>query len=165
MEKSLILNHEQISLKLDRIAWQILEELFDEDYIVLIGLVDRGTDVAKKIKQRIEKNSSVHVEILTIVLDKGKAFSSDITLKNSEKITNRAVVLVDDVLNSGITMAIALKETLHFKPKSVKTAVLANRDHHKFPIQANFVGISLATTVKEHISYEEHEGAMSISLS
>ena len=49
--------------------------------------------------------------------------------------------------------------------KTVKTAVLANRDHHTFPIQANFVGISLATTVKEHISYEEIDGTMSISLS
>ncbi len=165
MEKSLILNHAQISLKLDRMAWQIIEELFNEKHIVLIGLVDRGTDVALKIKQRLEKYSSIQIELLTIVLDKENAFSSKITLENSERITDKAVVLVDDVLNSGITMAIALKETLKYQPKSIKTAVLANRDHHKFPIQANFVGISLATTVKEHISYEEHEGKMSINLS
>lgn len=165
MEKSLILNHAQISLKLDRMAWQIIEELFNEKHIVLIGLVDRGTDVALKIKQRLEKYSSIQIELLTIVLDKENVFASKITLENSERITDKAVVLVDDVLNSGITMAIALKETLKYQPKSIKTAVLANRDHHKFPIQANFVGISLATTVKEHISYEEHEGKMSINLS
>lgn len=165
MEKSLILNHAQISLKLDRMAWQIIEELFNEKHIVLIGLVDKGTDVALKIKQRLEKYSSIQIELLTIVLDKENVFSSKITLENSERITDKAVVLVDDVLNSGITMAIALKETLKYQPKSIKTAVLANRDHHKFPIQANFVGISLATTVKEHISYEEHEGKMSINLS
>jgi pyrimidine operon attenuation protein/uracil phosphoribosyltransferase len=62
-------------------------------------------------------------------------------------------------------MAAALREVLNYNPASVRTAVLANRDHHKFPIQANFVGISLATTLKEHISYEEVEGIMSVSLS
>lgn len=165
MEKSLILNHEEISLKLDRIAWQILEQHHGEKTIILVGLVDRGADVASKLKTRLEANSFTTVELINISLDKGNALSSQITLEKSEHIYNNAVILVDDVLNSGLTMAAALKEVLNHNPKSVKTAVLANRDHHKFPIQANFVGISLATTVKEHISYEEIDGKMSICLS
>ena len=165
MEKSLILNHEEISLKLDRIAWQILEQHFGETTIVLVGLVDRGFDVAAKIKSRLNKYGNLNIELIRISLDKTNALASEITLDRSELITNKAIILVDDVLNSGITMAAALKEVLNHKPKTVKTAVLANRDHHTFPIQANFVGISLATTVKEHISYQEIDGTMSVSLS
>lgn len=165
MGKSLILNHEEISLKLDRIAWQILEQHYEENQLILVGLVDRGLDVAIKIKSRLEKNSSTKIEVLQLQLDKADALNSDISLSNSERLNNSAVILVDDVLNSGVTLAAALKEVLNYNPKSVKTAVLANRDHHKFPIQANFVGISLATTVKEHISYEEIDGKMSVSLS
>ena len=165
MSKSLILNHEEISLKLDRIAWQILEQHYGEKTIILVGLVDRGTQVATKLKTRLEKNSSLQIELCNIAVDKKNALSREITLENSDRLANNAVILVDDVLNSGKTMAAALKEVLNHNPKTVKTAVLANRDHHQFPIQANFVGISLATTVKEHISYEELDGKMSISLS
>ncbi len=165
MEKSLILNHQEISLKLDRIAWHILEQCFGEKNIILVGLVDRGADVAKKLKTRLEANSNATIWLINITLDKSNALSSPIVLEQSDLIKNNTVILVDDVLNSGVTMAAALKEVLNHNPKSVKTAVLANRDHHKFPIQANFVGISLATTVKEHISFEEIDGEMSIFLS
>ncbi len=165
MEKSLILNNEEISLRLDRIAWQILEQHFGAATILLVGIADKGFDVADKIKNRLEKHGETHIELTRISLDKKNALACQITLERSELATNNAVVLVDDVLNSGTTMAAALKEVLCYNPKTVKTAVLANRDHHTFPIQANFVGISLATTVKEHISYEEIDGTMSISLS
>ena len=165
MGKSLILNHEEISLKLDRIAWQILEQHFGETEMLLVGLADRGFDVAVKIKARLEKIGDVQIKLTRISLDKTNALASEIRLDRSELVTNKAVILVDDVLNSGMTMAAALKEVLNHSHKTVKTAVLANRDHHTFPIQANFVGISLATTVKEHISYEEIDGKMSVSLS
>jgi pyrimidine operon attenuation protein/uracil phosphoribosyltransferase len=165
MGKSLILNHEEISLKLDRIAWQILEQHFGETEMLLVGLADRGFDVAVKIKARLEKIGDVQIKLTRISLDKTNALASEIRLDRSELVTNKAVILVDDVLNSGMTMAAALKEVLNHSPKTVKTAILANRDHHTFPIQANFVGISLATTVKEHISYEEIDGKMSVSLS
>ncbi len=164
MEDTLILEHHQISLKLDRIAWQIIEQHYGEDEIVLIGLADRGFDVAEKIYNRIIKNTNSTVHLLRLLLDKSAPLTEPIIIESNEKISDRAIILVDDVLNSGITMAAAFKKVLEFKPKSVRTAVLANRDHHKFPIQANYVGISLATTLKEHISYSEVNGEMSITL-
>ena len=165
MDKSLILSHEEIALKLDRIAWQILEQHYGEKTIAVVGLVDRGSDVAKKISSRLSQFGSTTIVTTTIQLDKNKGLSSPIYIDDSSIINNNPVILVDDVLNSGVTMAAALKEVLNHSPKSVKTAVLANRDHHKFPIQANYVGISLATTLKEHITYQEIDGEMSISLS
>ena len=165
MNSTTILTHEAISLKLDRIAWQILEEHVGHKELVLIGLADRGTAVAQKIKTRIESFSDTKAYLLTLSLNKKAPLSSPISIENANSINESSVILVDDVLNSGITMAAALKEILNHNPTSVKTAVLANRDHHKFPIQANYVGISLATTLKEHIFYKEENGAMLITLS
>ncbi len=164
MSKTLILSHNEISLKLDRIAWQILEEHYNETNIVLIGLLDRGANVAEKIKLRMQKHTRINLISTTINVDKSNPLSSKAVIGNSSIIKNNPIILVDDVLNSGITMAGALKEVLAFNPKSVQTAVLANRDHHKFPIQANFVGISIATTLKEHITYSELEGEMEVTL-
>ena len=165
MEKLLLLNHNEISLKLDRIAWQIVERYHTENDIILLGLADRGTDIAQKLKTRLENSSDIKITLGSISLDKTNPLRQDVVINLSNKMTQHPVILVDDVLNSGSTMAAALREVLNHNPSSVRTAVLANRDHHKFPVQANFVGISLATTLKEHISYEEIEGKMSVSLS
>ena len=165
MSNSLILSHEEIALKLDRIAWQILEQHHKENVIVLVGLLGSGADVAHKIQKRLEKFSDAQILSTTIELNKADPLNSPVEISNSEILKNTSVILVDDVLNSGTTMAAALREILSLSPKSVKTAVLANRDHHKFPIQANYVGISLATTLKEHITYQEVDGKMSVTLS
>ena len=165
MSSTHILSHDQIALKLDRIAWQILEQHYGEEKLVLAGLVDQGYQVAKKIQARLQENSDIDIKLLSIRLDKKNPLTSSVKIENANLMDRSAVILVDDVLNSGITMAAALKEVLNHNPKSVKTAVLANRDHNKFPIQANYVGISLATTLKEHISYAEVKGKMSITLS
>jgi pyrimidine operon attenuation protein/uracil phosphoribosyltransferase len=165
MGKLLVLDHDQISLKLDRIAWQIIERYYGEKEIILLGLSLRGTDIATKIQARIIKSSDLIVQLGTISLDKSKPLQEKVSIDLATKLERKSVLLVDDVLNSGSTMVAALREVLNHNPLSVRTAVLANRDHHKFPIQANFVGISLATTLKEHISYEEVAGKMSVSLS
>jgi len=144
--ETLILTHDEISLKLDRIAWQILEENYNEPRI------------------RLSKISSITINHTRLDLDKADPLNSDVHIQDSNLIKDTAVILIDDVLNSGTTMAAALKEVLNHSPKSIHTAVLANRDHHKFPLQANFVGISLATTMQEHISYSETNGQMKVVL-
>ena len=164
MNKTCLLNHDEINLRLDRIAWQILENHVDSDSIVLVGLVDRGAIIAEKLKKIIEKNDSVKVLLSPIHIDKNSPLNSEIKIDHSEYLNDNPIILVDDVLNSGVTLAAALKEVLKYIPKSVMTAVLANRAHHKFPIQANFVGLSLSTTMKDHILYEEKDGKMSVYL-
>lgn len=164
MNKSILLNHAEITLKLDRIAWQILEHHVDSDSIVLVGLIDRGAEVAKKIKTILQKHSTKNILHTTINVNKDAPLESPIDIENPTIIQHNSVVLVDDVLNSGTTLVAALREVLAYTPKSVMTAVLANRDHHKFPIQANFVGLSLSTTLKEHILFEEKNGKMCVYL-
>ena len=164
MNKTCLLNHDEINLRLDRIAWQILEHHVDSNCIILVGLVDRGAILADKLKNIIEKHADIKVLLSPIHIDKSSPLNSDITIDNPEYLRGNPVILVDDVLNSGVTLAAALKEVLKHIPKSVMTAVLANRAHHKFPIQANFVGLSLSTTMKDHILYEEKDGKMSVYL-
>lgn len=163
--KTLLLSHAEISLKIDRIAWQILEDHYAASKLVLIGIEARGAEVAKRIANRLHANANLEIVSLTIALDKRKPLETDAVLSSTYPLLNEAIILIDDVLNSGKTMAAALKEILSQNPKSIKTAVLANRDHHKFPVQANYVGVSLATTLKEHISYEENADEMNIYLS
>ncbi|MDG1757454.1 MAG: phosphoribosyltransferase family protein [Bacteroidia bacterium] len=164
MNKTRLLNHDEINLKLDRMAWQILESHVKSNLIILVGLINRGATLAEKLKNIIEKHSDTKVILSPIDLDKSSPLNSKITMDNSNVLKDNPVVLVDDVLNSGVTLAAALKEVLKYMPKSVMTAVLANRAHHKFPIQANFVGLSLSTTLKDHILYEEKDGKMSVYL-
>ena len=164
MSKLQILTHEEIMLKLDRIAWQILEEFYNSKQIVIIGIKARGTAVAKLIESKLSQISNAEIEFVEFDINKERALNSEISWSKQLSLKSKAVVLVDDVLNSGITLAGALKEVLSKEPKSVKVAVLANRDHKAFPIHADFVGISLATTLKEHISLEREKGKMAVYL-
>lgn len=164
MNNTLVLNHEDIALKLDRIAWQIVEEHFGNKSLVLVGLVDRGSFLAEQLQKRLNTISDLEIKCISINVNKQTPLKKKVVLEEGSLLTNNAVVLVDDVLNSGKTLIAALKEVLNYLPSKVTVAVLANRDHHKFPIQANFVGISLATTLKEHISFKLEDGKMSVWL-
>jgi pyrimidine operon attenuation protein/uracil phosphoribosyltransferase len=65
--------------------------------------------------------------------------------------------LIDDVANSGKTLSFALKPFLEYQPKKIQTLVLVERSHKAFPVQPDYVGLSVATTIQEHI-YVEVEG-------
>ena len=149
-----ILNGTEIKAKVDRIAHQINENCYQEEKLVLVGITGRGYDFAKRLQKELQIIAAFEIALLQIDLDKDNPINNDITLKHPESIKNRAVILVDDVLNSGKTLAYAAAYLLQLDPKMIKTAILVNREHHRFPITADFVGISLATTLKEHIQVE-----------
>lgn len=164
MSKIVLLNHPEIVLKLERIAWQIAEEFYGEKKIILIGLKNRGFKVASRIHDHLSSISSVKLELVELSIDKKKALSSKVSLDKEVQLKDSNIVLIDDVLNSGITLSGALAFLLQKEPKSVKVAVLANRDHKAFPINADFVGVSVATTLMEHISFVDTKDKMTIYL-
>jgi pyrimidine operon attenuation protein/uracil phosphoribosyltransferase len=147
----LILNKEQIQQKINRIAYQILEDNLDEQEIVLAGIWDRGYKLALRLKLVLSKISDLKITMLRIDLDRlNSKLVADTDLDESQW-KNKVIILVDDVLNSGKTLAYGLGVFLNTPHKKIRTVVLVDRSHKIFPIATDFVGLQLATILKEHV--------------
>ncbi|UCE92729.1 MAG: phosphoribosyltransferase [Flavobacteriaceae bacterium] len=157
MQRTVILNNEQIQHKTKRIAYQIYESNINETEIVLAGIKENGFIFARKIKEVLEEISPIKVTLCEVRINKKKPREQITTSIPSETYKNKALVLVDDVLNSGTTLIYAAKLFLEVPLKRFKTGVLVNRNHKKYPIKADFKGISLSTSMQEHI-YVEFKG-------
>jgi len=149
--KSVILNHQEINHKIKRIAYQIYENNVDETDIVLAGIESNGYILAKKLKSVLSKISDIKPTLCKVVIDKKNPRNTISTSINSSDYTNKSVVLIDDVLDSGTTLIYGVKHFLDVPLKQFKTAVLVNRNHKKYPVKADFKGISLSTSLHEHI--------------
>lgn len=147
-----ILSHQQIEQKINRLAHQLLENCFEESEVFIGGIQGNGFILAERISKIIQDNSDVKIHLFEIIINKVEPWSEPIKLSlEKEQMKNGFIVLVDDVLNSGKTMQFALVEILQFPTKAIKTVALVDRKHRRFPIKANFVGISLSTTLKEQV--------------
>jgi pyrimidine operon attenuation protein/uracil phosphoribosyltransferase len=150
-EKNIILNHQEIQHKIRRIAYQIYESNVYEDDIILAGIEDNGYILAKKLKQALEKISDLKPVLCKVTIDKKNPLAEIKTSVKKEDYTNKSIVLIDDVLNSGSTLIYGVKHFLDVPLKQFKTAVLVNRNHKKYPVKADFKGISLSTSLHEHV--------------
>lgn len=149
--KLLILNKTQIQQKIDRMAYQILEDNLNEKELILAGIMNPGYIIAKRLKKVIESISEIKVSLMKIDIDKNSSHlqaSSDMDINS---VKNKVVILVDDVLNSGRTLAYGLGVFIDIPLKKLRTLVLIDRSHRLFPISSDFTGMELATLVKEHI--------------
>ncbi len=151
MEKNIILTHDQIEHKIKRIAYQIYETFVDENEIVLAGIASNGYIFAKKIAVALEEISPINVILCEVFVDKQRPYDKISTSIESVAYSNKGLVLVDDVLNSGTTLVYAVKHFLDVPLKKFKTAVLVDRNHKKYPVKADFKGISLSTSLFEHV--------------
>jgi pyrimidine operon attenuation protein/uracil phosphoribosyltransferase len=152
---TLILNSAQIERKLQRIAREIVEQHHETHELVLIGIEGQGQKMCDRLEVILKEISSIRVQHEKITLHKDAPLDHDIHFTgNLEELAGKAIVVVDDVLNSGRTLIYAVKHLLDFKPKTMHTAVLIDRFHRAFPVRADFCGLTLSTTVKEHIEVE-----------
>lgn len=150
--QTLILDHNQVDQKIKRIAFEIYENNFKEKEIVLAGIVGKGYDLAKLLEKHLTKISAIKVKLVAVNLDKSAPTQSEIELDCDEKVLlNKAIILIDDVLNTGRTIAYSLKPFLDIKVKKIETAVLVNRSHTQFPISCEYTGYELSTTINEHV--------------
>ena len=163
--KTIILSHEQIQRKLQRMAWEILEKNHQENTIICIGISENGSYLASAIGKILSEISDIKVKSGRIDLNKKLGFDAEITLSCETDIRDQVVVLVDDVLNSGKVMLASMLPVIERKPRKIMTAVLADRSHKAFPVKGDVVGISLATTTQEHIWFKiSDEMTMSVYL-
>ena len=151
---SIILNQVQISQKIRRIAYQIYEANSSEKEIILAGIVGNGFIFAEKLMEILKEISPLNVIICKVNIDKKNPLNAIITSLDVEEYKNKSLVLVDDVLSSGTTLIYGIKHFLDVPLKKFKTAVLVNRNHKKYPVKADFKGITLSTSIKEHIQVE-----------
>lgn len=150
--KNYILEKAVAAKKLKRMAFEILENNIDEEYLILAGIRESGSVVARNIQGILAEISTVKTELITISLDKHSP--KDVLVSKQLDFTDKVIIVIDDVANSGKTLLYALKPFLEYLPKKIQTLILVERSHKAFPVHADYVGLSIATTLQEHIYVE-----------
>ncbi len=147
----LILNSQQIQQKIDRIAYQMLEDNFDEDEIMIAGILPQGNKIAKRIKDILDEIAPFKSRLISIELDKqSTSLIANIDFDVND-CSNKVVILVDDVMNSGKTLAYGFGVFRDVPLKKLRTVVLIDRNHKSFPMTTDYAGIALSTVLKEHV--------------
>jgi pyrimidine operon attenuation protein/uracil phosphoribosyltransferase len=153
--KTIVLNERQINQKLDRIAYEIVENNFQDEQIFLVGIKGNGFEIAKELGKRLELIGEQKINVSELTIDKKKPLDHEITTSISlDNFDNQTIVLVDDVINSGRTMQYALIKLLERPTKRVKTVALVDRKHRSFPIRCDYVGLTLSTTLQDRIEVD-----------
>jgi pyrimidine operon attenuation protein/uracil phosphoribosyltransferase len=154
-DRTVILNHKQIDQKITRIAHQIFENNFQEKSVSVMGIHGEGYVLAEKLVKTLNQIADFEIQLFGIHMDKKAPLKSGLNSEiESKDLKNKVVILVDDVLNSGKTLIYATKFLLDYNVKSIQTVCLGDRKHRKFPVRADYVGLTLSTTLQEHISVE-----------
>ncbi len=157
MEKgsNLILNAHQISQRINRIAYQIYEDNFNEKEIIIIGIRSNGYVLAQKIAESLGKICKIKITLAELIIDKTNHMKEEASISiDTADVKGKSVVLIDDVLNSGKTLIYSMKTLLDIDIKKLRTALMVDRDHKRYPVNANFVGMTLSTTMQEHVTVE-----------
>ena len=138
--------------KIKRVAYEIYENNFEEKEIVFVGVEKTGYVFAELLISEYNKISKQKTKLIKLLLDKNAPLQSDIELTDDYTLENKVVILVDDVLNTGRTLAYSLKPFLTTAIKKLQTAVIVDRNYKSFPVSADYVGYALCTTLKEHVT-------------
>ena len=151
MYKDCILTSEQAEHSIRRIAYQIYEDNTKEDKVIIAGVMTSGNHVAESIAKILRSISDLEVIDCQIHVDKKNPHAEIKTSIHQSVYKNCSVIVVDDVLNTGSTLIYSVCHFLEVPLTQCKVAVLINRNHKKFPIKADYKGISLSTSLHEHI--------------
>jgi pyrimidine operon attenuation protein / uracil phosphoribosyltransferase len=151
-KKSLALKTAQVNQKIRRIAHEIYEQNFKEKSIVLAGIDGQGYALARLLGKELESISQLVPTVVNVSLDKTASFQGEVTLDCEVKdLRKKCIVMVDDVLNTGRTLAYGMKPFLAVEVKKIEVAVLVNRSHTLFPILPQYTGYELSTTLTDHV--------------
>ena len=151
---TLVLNAQQIEHKLCRMAWEVLEKNHQESHIVIAGISPKGSILAQRLSKYLSHISSILVEVIEVKLDKVNPLSSPVKVSAHSELNDKVVVLVDDVLKSGKTLMYGAQYFLNQPIKKLMTAILIDRNYKTYPIKADVVGLSIATTLQEHVTVD-----------
>lgn len=150
--KNCILNRQAILQKMKRMALEVAEQNLDEQELIIAGINGNGEIVARILTEELNKVYSFKTQTITIRINKKEPLQ--VSLIEEIDFNNKTIIIVDDVANTGRIIMYALKPFLNFHPKKIQTLVLVERSHKLFPIQNDYTGLSVATTLQEHIAVE-----------
>jgi pyrimidine operon attenuation protein/uracil phosphoribosyltransferase len=155
--KNYILTQQVAEKKLRRMAYEILEHNAGETELILAGIRDNGAAIARTIQHLLQEitNGALAIRLISISLDKKQP--REVSLSENLPFDDQVIIVVDDVAMSGKTLLYAMKPFLDAHPRKIESLVLVGRTHKTFPVQPDYVGLSLSTTLQEHI-YVEVEG-------
>jgi pyrimidine operon attenuation protein/uracil phosphoribosyltransferase len=156
-EKKYILNANEAQQKLMRMSLEIAESLSGhEGPILLIGVQNSGIVIAEAIGSLLRPFLDKKIDIVSVRLN--KHHPEKVTLSEMVHLNGVNIILIDDVTNSGKTLLYALKPLLNWHPRTIKTLVMVERMHKMYPVKPDFVGLSISTTLEEHIQVETIDG-------
>lgn len=167
MEKlrTTILNNDDVEKKIARIAFQIIEEYYEDKELLIVGVSKNGFLLAEKIAKLVQRDlSKSKINLMELSINKRKPLKENVTISPNQSFGNKKVILVDDVLNSGKTLMHAASYIVSKDIKKMNTVVLVDRRHRNFPIKADWVGLTLSTTIQEHINVEILKNDISVYL-
>ena len=148
----LLLSAAQLTQKVKRMAYEILEANFGEKELVFAGICEQGELLAKQLAKNLDEISSIRTVVTRIDLEKSHPFRQAMNnIEEDVQVANKVVIMVDDVLYTGKTIAYGLKPFLSKKIKKIEVAVLVDRSHTAFPIKATYIGYELSTTLSDNI--------------
>ena len=161
---TIVLSKEKVLQKLNRLIHQIHENVFDEKEIIIAGIDGYGYVIAERIAKELGTISKLKIILSKINMDKENPLSRPITFEgvNAAQYENKVILVVDDVINSGKTIIYAVNHFLDKPVKRIQTVVLVDRDHTRYPVKADYVGLSISTTMQENIrvSLEKNKEAI-----
>lgn len=150
--RELVLDSTNVNQKIKRIAYQIYENNFKEKILILAGIDGQGYTFAKVLARELESIASVETKVVRVKLDKLAPLQGEVQLDCEPKeLKKKCIVLIDDVLNTGRTLAYGMKPFLEVEIKKLEVAVLVNRSHTQFPVTPTYTGYALSTTLTDHV--------------
>ncbi|MFB6257326.1 MAG: phosphoribosyltransferase family protein [Flavobacteriales bacterium] len=155
-QRTLIMDPQRVEYKLQRIARQLREKHSSEEELVILGIRSNGERIASRLRNILQEMGGPAILSGSLAMDKRSPVSSELEMSlELPSLDDRSVILVDDVVNSGRTLAYTTRRILERPLESLTTVALVDREHHRFPIRADLVGTTLATTMKQHIEVEQ----------
>lgn len=158
MQQAPILEKIKSEQKIARIAAEIQEKLYNTNNLCFLGIGDKGMALAEKIMAQLPDSLEIEMHL---------ANKKNIPLKSFLPKVNfegKTVIVVDDVLESGRTLMHVCSAVMLQHPAQIKTVILVDRMHPKFPIKADFVGVTLSTTLQNHVDVRFEESGISAYL-
>lgn len=159
-----VLTHTQIRKKITRMAYEIYERNVKSDGLVIAGVAGMGEILAQLLVQELQQISPLNIEQMGIALDKSDIATSKVKFTSKPELKGKTAILVDDVLNTGRTLAYALHPFLDTEVAKIEIAVLVNRSHGKYPLKPDYTGYELSTTLNEHILVDLSQDRYSVHL-